>query len=629
MNKTELTQVDFEGHAYEVVKSFYPDVIHLQFQMEECHKMLTDQVDWTNPEGDQVRFDVKRSLPLGSLPSHETIQTHLFFNKELEYLRYGSKGSSTALSISKIKAVGYPDFGLELLVPEQMWIKDEGTYDISSKYGISHCLISRYGYDYLSEIVLRRANFQEHAIAEKDFKNLYPSDFEDLNMLLLQGYLDHLPGTDNQEKDEKQSQNDKTGLGMEKTVKDKAKSKPETHLTLLLSQQLEEHFLDFVDRDLNYRVQVPSLNIVDRATMGAIARSTHRGIRGCDVIPGKSPKKTLMDKAWSSEILSKQANFLANNDKDDPPSPHFRYFNQVSTSTMKIPNDTNTSLCLCFYSFLYDRGSTGDMARKKDTPSGDALIMGFRASTRLHSIMPLILLGQDSFETQLPVLEMCTSSSTHIAVSSDVAWNSKTGSGIISRLKEPYPSFSPTRNPNPEPNVAPVVTPVPKASIPFPSRRNDEKRKEKANDQIEKFYEIFRDLSFEISFTDALMLMPKFASTLKTLIGNKEKLSELARTPLNGGNYLALPELTPTCMTLGESIDRSITEPIDPRVPLILGRCFLKTSHALIDVYGGEITLRVGKEAITFNLDQTSKYTADYDHMTANKIDVIEMACDE
>ncbi|GKF88946.1 hypothetical protein Tco_0262909, partial [Tanacetum coccineum] len=83
-----------------------------------------------------------------------------------------------------------------------------------------------------------------------------------------------------------------------------------------------------------------------------------------------------------------------------------------------------------------------------------------------------------------------------------------------------------SRNPNPEPNVAPVVTPT---SIPFPSRRNDERRKEKANDQIEKFYEIFRDLSFEISFTDALTLMPKFASTLKTLIRNKEKLSEMAK----------------------------------------------------------------------------------------------------
>ncbi|GJT78234.1 reverse transcriptase domain-containing protein [Tanacetum coccineum] len=66
-----------------------------------------------------------------------------------------------------------------------------------------------------------------------------------------------------------------------------------------------------------------------------------------------------------------------------------------------------------------------------------------------------------------------------------------------------------------------------------------------------------------------------------------------------------------------------------PRVPLILGRCFLKTSRALIDVYEGEITLRVGKEAITFNLDQTSRYTANFNHMTANRIDVIDMASEE
>ncbi|GJR09333.1 reverse transcriptase domain-containing protein [Tanacetum coccineum] len=245
--------------------------------------------------------------------------------------------------------------------------------------------------------------------------------------------------------------------------------------------------------------------------------------------------------------------------------------------------------------------------------------------------------------------------------------------------------------------------PTKKASILFPSRRNDERRRKKANDQIEKFYEIFRDLSFKISFTDALMLMPKFASTLKTLIENKEKLSEMARTPLNEncsavilnklpkklgdpGRFLipcefsginacnaladlgasinlmpysvwknlSLPELTPTCMTL-ELADRLISEPIgiaedvyvtvgkfqfladfvvvdfepDPRVPLILGRSFLMTSRALIDVYEGEITLRVGREAITFNLDQTSRYTANYNHMTANRIDVIDMACEE
>ncbi|GJX72528.1 reverse transcriptase domain-containing protein [Tanacetum coccineum] len=107
-------------------------------------------------------------------------------------------------------------------------------------------------------------------------------------------------------------------------------------------------------------------------------------------------------------------------------------------------------------------------------------------------------------------------------------------------------------------------------------------------------------------------------------------------------------------MTL-ELADRSISEPIgiakdvyvmvgkfqfpanfmvvdfkpDPRVPLILGRSFLNTSRALIDVYEGEITLRVGKEAITFNLDQTSRYMVNYNHMTANRIDVIDMACEE
>ncbi|GJR27392.1 retrovirus-related pol polyprotein from transposon TNT 1-94 [Tanacetum coccineum] len=136
-----------------------------QFQMEECHKMLTDQVDWVNLKGDQVRIN-----SIYDMAAREAIQ---------------------------MKVASYPDFGLELLVPEQMWIDDVCTYDVSAKYGISHCY-TRYGYDYLSEIVLRRADHQEHTIAEKDFKNMYPSDFEDLNLLFLQGHLDHLSGSDKQ-----------------------------------------------------------------------------------------------------------------------------------------------------------------------------------------------------------------------------------------------------------------------------------------------------------------------------------------------------------------------------------------------------------------------------------------------
>ncbi|GJY08835.1 hypothetical protein Tco_0375889 [Tanacetum coccineum] len=199
-------------------------------KMEECHKMLIDQIDWANPEGDQVRIDISSPLPLSGPPGHVTIQTQFFFNKDLDYLRYDSKGSGPALSISKKKAARYPDFGLELLVPKHMWINDICTYNISASYGISHWWFnrykfyidrhtadsshkvvrthmrilsvvrikaySRYGYDYLKEITLRKADYHEYTIAEKDFKNLYPNDFKDLNMLLLQGYLNHLPGPD-------------------------------------------------------------------------------------------------------------------------------------------------------------------------------------------------------------------------------------------------------------------------------------------------------------------------------------------------------------------------------------------------------------------------------------------------
>nr|GEY33576.1 reverse transcriptase domain-containing protein [Tanacetum cinerariifolium] len=124
--------------------------------------------------------------------------------------------------------------------------------------------------------------------------------------------------------------------------------------------------------------------------------------------------------------------------------------------------------------------------------------------------------------------------------------------------------------------------------------------------------------------------------------------------PFSVWKRLSPPNLTPTCMTL-ELADRSISRPVrvaedvyvkvgsfhfladfvvidfdaDPRVPLILERSFLKTGRALIDVFEGDLTLRVSKEAITFNLDQTSRYSANYTDMTAKRIDVIDMASEE
>ncbi|GJV44702.1 hypothetical protein Tco_1429238 [Tanacetum coccineum] len=186
-------------------------------------------VDLSNPEGHQILRNIYEPLPLGGPPGQVTIQPQFFFNKDLDYLLTGDKERKIALSISKLKVARYLDFGLEELVPS-LWVESEREYDISTVYGITHwwfrrkefyinkhsepsdreAVISRmqilsvisvkvfekYGYNYLREIILRRADYQEYKISEKDFKNLHPNDFEDLFLLNIQEKLNHLPKTD-------------------------------------------------------------------------------------------------------------------------------------------------------------------------------------------------------------------------------------------------------------------------------------------------------------------------------------------------------------------------------------------------------------------------------------------------
>ncbi|GJZ49677.1 reverse transcriptase domain-containing protein [Tanacetum coccineum] len=79
----------------------------------------------------------------------------------------------------------------------------------------------------------------------------------------------------------------------------------------------------------------------------------------------------------------------------------------------------------------------------------------------------------------------------------------------------------------------PVVAPKPKPSIPYPSRANKQKLREKDDNLASKFVKIFRELHFELSFADALLYMPKFASMFKNLLNNKEKMFDLAKAPVN------------------------------------------------------------------------------------------------
>ncbi|GJZ66408.1 reverse transcriptase domain-containing protein [Tanacetum coccineum] len=225
--------------------------------------------------------------------------------------------------------------------------------------------------------------------------------------------------------------------------------------------------------------------------------------------------------------------------------------------------------------------------------------------------------------------------------------------------------------------IPPPLSPLPKLV-----EREPEKLHEKDDNLASKFVDIFRELHFELSFADALLHMPKFASMFKSLLNKKEKLFNLAKTPVNENcsafilkklprklgdpdkflipcdflelvecfaladldasinlmplfiwKKLLLAELTPTQMIL-ELADRSTTSlsvvdyVIDPRVPLILRRPFLRMARTLINVYDEELTLRVDDEAITFKVGQTSRYSYN-DAVSINQIDVIDVACEE
>ncbi|GJT92552.1 reverse transcriptase domain-containing protein [Tanacetum coccineum] len=241
-----------------------------------------------------------------------------------------------------------------------------------------------------------------------------------------------------------------------------------------------------------------------------------------------------------------------------------------------------------------------------------------------------------------------------------------------------------------------------KTNLPYPSRVEKDKNRERDDILASKFIEIFRDLHFELSFADALVHMPKFALMIKKLLSNKDKLIEITKTPMNANcsavilkklpeklgdpgrflipcdfgefdNYLALadlgasinlmplsiwkklglPDLTSTRMVL-ELADRTISKPLgiaenvfvkvgkfyfpvdfvildfvaDPRVPLILGRPFLSTAHALIDVYEGEIILRHDDQSLILKCGDTP--TISYDNFeTVKRIDLIDATCAE
>ncbi|GJS90198.1 reverse transcriptase domain-containing protein, partial [Tanacetum coccineum] len=128
-----------------------------------------------------------------------------------------------------------------------------------------------------------------------------------------------------------------------------------------------------------------------------------------------------------------------------------------------------------------------------------------------------------------------------------------------------------------------------KPNLPYPSRLNKEKIREKDDILASKFMEIFRNLHFELSFADALIHNAKFYFPAE---------------------FVVLDFYS------------------DPRVPLILGRPFLRTAHALIDVYEGEITLRNDDQSLTLKCGDAPSIS--YNNLESlKKVDLIDVTCEE
>ncbi|GJR13087.1 reverse transcriptase domain-containing protein [Tanacetum coccineum] len=219
-----------------------------------------------------------------------------------------------------------------------------------------------------------------------------------------------------------------------------------------------------------------------------------------------------------------------------------------------------------------------------------------------------------------------------------------------------------------------VLKTLPKPNIPYPLRHNDQKSRDKALNQMEKIFQIFQDLRFDISFiplnencsAKLLKKLPeKLGDPCKFLIPCDfprmdvcHALADLGASinlmPLSIWKKLSLPELTPTRMTL-ELADRSITHPKgvaedvfvkvgkfphleyayleeNDKLPVIIAKDLKDDEkHSLLKV------LKSHKQAIAWKITDikgidprfSTRYSSTYDDTSINQIDIIDVACEE
>ncbi|GJS43187.1 hypothetical protein Tco_0568230 [Tanacetum coccineum] len=219
---------EFEDQRPDFSKAHVPIMLKLEYDFEECYKALLEKLDWENLEGGDYPFDLTKPLPLVMSRNRQKVLVDYFFNNDLKYLQGGILTMTYMTSLTKTKAAQYDLAGIEDMVPN-IWVPVKVAYDKHTLWGISHrreqrksfyryarglqsrhdvyCMkfilavthvevMRKYGYGYLKEIFVRRADNILYRFKKGDFPLLRINDIEDMLLLIVQNQLTNLSGDD-------------------------------------------------------------------------------------------------------------------------------------------------------------------------------------------------------------------------------------------------------------------------------------------------------------------------------------------------------------------------------------------------------------------------------------------------
>ncbi|GJZ23516.1 hypothetical protein Tco_0560975 [Tanacetum coccineum] len=133
----KLTKAHLVGLVYKHLKGTCQSSVELEYNMEECYKSLSDQLDWNNPKGDHCPFDLIKPLLLKGRPGPLTVPSEYFFNNDLEYLKSSDPEKKYTTSITKIKAARYELVGIEDMIPN-LWSVTKVGYNKDAERRIKH-----------------------------------------------------------------------------------------------------------------------------------------------------------------------------------------------------------------------------------------------------------------------------------------------------------------------------------------------------------------------------------------------------------------------------------------------------------------------------------------------------------